>query len=76
MSFLSFFFLIKNISTIFNYQVEDAGGKALACVVDIRDEAAVNASIEETVKTFGGIDIVINNASAISLTGTEVRNFI
>ena len=73
--FLEFLFPIKNISTIFNYQVEDAGGKALATVVDIRDEAAVNASIEETVKTFGGIDIVINNASAISLTGTEVRNF-
>ena len=57
--------------------VEDAGGKGLALVVDIRDEQAVAHSIEETVKTFGGIDIVINNASAISLTGTEVswRNF-
>ena len=69
------FLKLKNISTIFNYQVEEAGGKALACPVDIRDEAAVNASIEETVKTFGGIDIVINNASAISLTGTEVSDF-
>lgn len=53
--------------------MEEAGGKSLACAVDIRDEAAVQASIEETVKTFGGIDIVINNASAISLTGTEVN---
>ena len=58
--------------------MEDAGGKGLALVVDIRDEQAVAHSIEETVKTFGGIDIVINNASAISLTGTEVswRNFV
>ena len=52
--------------------MEDAGGKALAHVVDIRDEANVAKSIEETVKHFGGIDILINNASAISLTGTEV----
>ena len=52
--------------------MEDAGGKSLACVVDIRDEEAVAKSIEETVKHFGGIDILINNASAISLTGTEV----
>lgn len=53
--------------------MEDAGGKALACVVDIRDEEAVTKSIEETVRHFGGIDILINNASAISLTGTEVN---
>jgi NAD(P)-dependent dehydrogenase (short-subunit alcohol dehydrogenase family) len=51
--------------------MEDAGGKSLACVVDIRDEDAVNKSIEETVELFGGIDILVNNASAISLTGTE-----
>jgi len=51
--------------------MEDAGGKSLACVVDIRDEEAVKQSIEETVKKFGGIDILVNNASAISLTGTE-----
>ena len=55
--------------------MEDAGGKALAHVVDIRDEANVAKSIEETVKHFGGIDILINNASAISLTGTEVNTF-
>merc|ERR1712018_840315 len=52
-------------------KMEDAGGKSLACVVDIRDEEAVAKSIEETVKLFGGIDILINNASAFSLTGTE-----
>ena len=61
--------------TIFKWKVEDAGGKSLACVVDIRDEDAVNKSIEETVKLFGGIDILVNNASAISLTGTEVSLF-
>ena len=55
--------------------MEDAGGKALAHVVDIRDEANVAKSIEDTVKHFGGIDILINNASAISLTGTEVNAF-
>jgi len=53
-------------------KMEEAGGKALACAVDIRDEEAVMKSIELTVKTFGGIDVVVNNASAISLTGTEV----
>lgn len=43
----------------------------MPCVVDVRDEANIQASIEEAVRTFGGIDIVVNNASAISLTGTE-----
>merc|ERR1712183_327729 len=51
-------------------EIEDAGGKCLPCVVDIRDEANVNEAVEEAVKTFGGIDMLINNASAISLTGT------
>lgn len=51
-------------------EVEDAGGKALACVVDIRDEQSVLSSVKETVEKFGGIDILVNNASAISLTGT------
>ena len=41
-------------------------------MVDIRDEEAVAKSIEETVRHFGGIDILVNNASAIALTGTEV----
>jgi citronellol/citronellal dehydrogenase len=51
--------------------IEKAGGKALACVVDIRDEAAVAAAVKQTAEKFGGIDILVNNASAISLTGTE-----
>ena len=38
--------------------------------MDIRDENAVNSAVQEAVKTFGGIDILVNNASAISLTGT------
>jgi citronellol/citronellal dehydrogenase len=46
------------------------GGKALPIAVDIRDEEAVKAAIEATAATFGGIDIVVNNASAISLTPT------
>ena len=51
-------------------EIEKEGGKALACVVDIRDEAQIAAAVQKTVETFGGIDILINNASAISLTGT------
>jgi len=49
--------------------VEAAGGQALPCVVDIRNEDQVQACIEEAVRKFGGIDILVNNASAISLTG-------
>lgn len=51
-------------------EVEAAGGRALPLVVDVRDEAGVAAAIAETVAQFGGIDILVNNASAISLTGT------
>jgi citronellol/citronellal dehydrogenase len=51
-------------------EIESVGGKALPIQVDIRDENAVKKAIELTVKTFGGIDILVNNASAISLTGT------
>lgn len=51
-------------------EVEAAGGKALACVVDIRDEQQVVAAVQKAVDKFGGIDILVNNASAISLTGT------
>jgi citronellol/citronellal dehydrogenase len=47
-----------------------AGGQALAVKVDIRDEAEVQAAVDLAVATFGGIDILINNASAINLTGT------
>jgi citronellol/citronellal dehydrogenase len=50
--------------------VESAGGKALAVPTDIRDEAQVDAAIAAAVDRFGGIDIVVNNASAISLTNT------
>ncbi len=51
--------------------IEAAGGKALPIACDIREEAQVKAAIEATVERFGGLDIVVNNASAISLTGTE-----
>jgi citronellol/citronellal dehydrogenase len=52
-------------------EIEAAGGRALPLAVDIRDEAAVLAAVAKAVETFGGIDILVNNASAISLTGTE-----
>uniref|UniRef100_A0A1B0GHI1 Hydroxysteroid dehydrogenase-like protein 2 n=1 Tax=Lutzomyia longipalpis TaxID=7200 RepID=A0A1B0GHI1_LUTLO len=52
-------------------EVEAAGGKALACVVDIRDENQVRTAVQSAAEKFGGIDIVVNNASAISLTSTE-----
>ena len=52
-------------------EIEAAGGKALAIACDIRFEDQVAAAVARTVETFGGIDIVVNNASAISLTGTE-----
>ncbi|HKM60973.1 MAG TPA: NAD(P)-dependent oxidoreductase [Acidisphaera sp.] len=51
-------------------EIEAAGGKALPLICDIRDEAAVAASVARTAETFGGIDVVVNNASAIRLTGT------
>jgi len=51
-------------------EIEKAGGRALACVADIRDEGQIAAAVAKTVETFGGIDILVNNASAISLTGT------
>ncbi|XP_050442151.1 hydroxysteroid dehydrogenase-like protein 2 isoform X2 [Adelges cooleyi] len=51
-------------------EIEEAGGKCLPCVVDIREEKQVLEAVEKAVSTFGGIDIVVNNASAISLTGT------
>lgn len=51
-------------------EVEAAGGRCLPCVVDIRDEQQVASAVQEAVNKFGGIDIVVNNASAISLTGT------
>src|SRR4029077_561369 len=51
-------------------EIEKAGGKALPIVCDIRFEEQVLAAVERTVATFGGIDICVNNASAIQLTGT------
>ena len=51
--------------------VEAAGGQALPLMVDIREDEAVFAAVAKAVQTFGGIDILINNASAISLTNTE-----
>ncbi|XP_041815528.1 hydroxysteroid dehydrogenase-like protein 2 [Chelmon rostratus] len=51
-------------------EVEAAGGKALACVVDIRDEQQIEEAVQKAVDKFGGIDILVNNASAINLTGT------
>ncbi|EDX14676.1 hydroxysteroid dehydrogenase-like protein 2 [Drosophila simulans] len=51
-------------------EIEKAGGKAYPCVVDVRDEQQVRSAVEAAVAKFGGIDIVVNNASAISLTNT------
>ena len=50
--------------------IEDAGGKALPVVCDVRSEDQVYAAVEQAVQTFGGVDLLLNNASAISLTGT------
>lgn len=50
--------------------IEKAGGKALPLVVDVRDEAVVEAAVAQAAEAFGGLDILVNNASAISLTGT------
>jgi len=58
------------VSFILMCLVEAAGGKCLPCIVDVRDESQIQAAVEAAVKTFGGIDILVNNASAISLTGT------
>ena len=52
-------------------EIEAAGGRALPLMVDIRDEDAVRTAVAKAVETFGGIDILVNNASAISLTDTE-----
>jgi citronellol/citronellal dehydrogenase len=51
-------------------EIEKAGGKALPLVVDVRDEAQIATAVKKAVETFGGIDVCVNNASAISLTGT------
>ncbi|HKL61741.1 MAG TPA: NAD(P)-dependent oxidoreductase [Woeseiaceae bacterium] len=51
-------------------EIEEAGGQALPVVCDIRDEEQVRSAVAATVERFGGLDICVNNASAISLTGT------
>jgi citronellol/citronellal dehydrogenase len=51
-------------------EIEAAGGKALPIVCDIRDESQIAAAVAKTVATFGGIDVLVNNASAIHLSGT------
>ncbi|MGQ0584611.1 MAG: SDR family oxidoreductase, partial [Reyranella sp.] len=51
-------------------EIEKAGGKALPMACDIRDEQSVEKAVADTVAKFGGIDILVNNASAIGLTGT------
>jgi citronellol/citronellal dehydrogenase len=59
-------------------EIEQAGGKALPLPVDIRDDDQVAAAVATTVETFGGIDICVNNASAISLTdmvSTEMKRY-
>jgi citronellol/citronellal dehydrogenase len=52
-------------------QIEAAGGRALPIVGDIRDESQVTAAVAATVERFGGVDVCVNNASAINLSGTE-----
>ena len=52
-------------------EIEAAGGQALAVVGDVRDEASVENAVARAVERFGGIDIVVNNASAIALDATE-----
>ncbi|MCK9909013.1 NAD(P)-dependent oxidoreductase [Microbacteriaceae bacterium K1510] len=59
-------------------EIEKAGGRALPLQVDVREEASVAEAIEQTAKTFGGLDIVVNNASAIQLTPvaqTDMKRF-
>lgn len=60
------------------HTIEQAGGRALGVVCDIRDENAVERAVEQAASHFGGIDIVVNNASAIHLAGTaetEVKRY-
>ena len=52
-------------------QIEAAGGRSLPIVGDVRDEAQVTAAVTATVEQFGGIDVCVNNASAIDLSGTK-----
>src|SRR3954462_3044769 len=59
-------------------EIERAGGKALPLLVDVRDETSVRGAIDKTAAAFGRLDIVVNNASAISLTPaqqTDMKRF-
>lgn len=59
-------------------EIEAAGGKALPLLLDVRDDAAVEAAMAKTAETFGGLDILVNNASAIQLTPlaqTDMKRF-
>ncbi|KAG1656803.1 Hydroxysteroid dehydrogenase-like protein 2 [Nymphon striatum] len=60
--------LVRSVEVLCH--VEAAGGKCFPCIVDVRNEEQVQSAVEGAVKKFGGIDILVNNASAISLTGT------
>ena len=55
-------------------EIEAAGGRALPLIMDVRDEQQIHAAIQQAVTTFGGIDVLINNAGAISLTGVEATS--
>ncbi|XP_077981012.1 hydroxysteroid dehydrogenase-like protein 2 [Glandiceps talaboti] len=52
-------------------EIEAAGGKCLPCIVDVRSEEHIQNAVDSAVKKFGGIDILVNNASAIALTNTQ-----
>jgi len=59
-------------------EIERAGGKALPLIVDVRDETLVRGALDKTAEKFGGIDIIVNNASAIQLTNaadTDMKRF-
>jgi citronellol/citronellal dehydrogenase len=59
-------------------EIEKAGGQALPLAVDVRDEAAVKGALNQTATRFGNLDIVVNNASAVSLTHvtqTDMKRF-
>jgi len=60
----------NNVNGTIKPTVEEAGGKCLPCIVDIRYEDQVSKAVEQAVQKFGGIDILVNNASAINLTDT------
>ena len=63
--------LITNWCPIY-ITVENKGGQALPCIVDIQSEEQVKNAFSQAVDKFGGVDVLVNNASAIHLTGTEM----